>query len=67
MFLAILVKLAAQYFFCLNFTLKLFLKFCRRLGKYCQAKFTIVLKYNNRLFISGSYDMSNSYSNFDIS
>ena len=27
----------------------------------------ILQKYNNKFFISGSYEMSNSYSNFDIS
>ena len=66
MFLALLVKLAAQ-----DFISPLHLKnvFKSAEGEVNTAKLNlqILRKYNNRLFISGSYEMSNSYSNFDIS
>ena len=67
MFLAILVKFAAQYFFCLHFTLKMFLKSAEGDVNTAKLNLQILRKYNNGLFISGSYELSNSYSNFDIS
>ena len=54
------LHISCSRFLCPHFTLKIFLK-CY------QAKFKILRKYKNKLLTSGSYEMSNSYLNFDIS
>ena len=66
MFLPLLVKLAAQDFY-VPFHLKNCLKPAEGEENSAKLNFQILREYNNRLFISGSYEMSNSYSNFDIS
>ena len=52
-FLAILVKLAAQYFFCLHFTLKMFLKSAEGVVNTTKLNLQILRKYNNRFVYFG--------------
>ena len=61
-----IVKLAAQDF-CVPLHLKNCLKSAEGEVNSAKLNLQILRKYNNRLFISGSYEMSNSYANFDIS
>ena len=52
-FLAILVKFAAQYFFCLHFTLKMFLKSAEGEVNTTKLNLQILRKYKNRFVYFG--------------